>query len=122
MDLHTAVAASMLPASRAAIAAAFKALRYDHGTGPPFLEFLWAATGHRDPLAPAAIAEIVAAAAGAITGAPKLGIRPIAAFDPDYPALLSCTPDPPPVLWARAQSAVHPPPPVAVVGPRPATQ
>ena len=44
MDVRTAVAASMLPASRAAVAAAFRELRHDdaaHGPASGFLELLW---------------------------------------------------------------------------------
>ena len=50
MDLQTAVASSMLPASRGRIAAAFRDLSEEPGSGPAFLEFLWSACGRADPL------------------------------------------------------------------------
>ena len=55
MDLRTAVAASMLPASRAAVAAAFRELRHDdaaHGPASGFLELLWSACRHGRGAAP----------------------------------------------------------------------
>jgi DNA processing protein len=121
MDLQTAVAASMLPAWRPRVAAAFKDLRHDHGTGRPFLELLWAAAGRRDPLRADVVSEIMTAAARAVEAGAAAGIRPIAAFDPEYPALLACTPDPPPVLWVRGLTALLARPTIAVVGSRAAT-
>ena len=46
---------------------------------------------------------------------------PVAWFDPAYPALLNCIPDPPPVLWTRGDLAVLSLPAVAIVGSRAAT-
>jgi DNA processing protein len=120
MDLLTAVAASMLPASRSRVAAAFKALRHDHGTGQPFLELLWAILRNDAP-ASAVVLESMDNARRAIDTAAGAGIHPVAAFDPEYPPLLACTPDPPPVLWTRGNREVLPEPAIAVVGSRAAT-
>ncbi len=121
MDLQTAVAASMLPTSRATVAAAFKQLRHDNGTGPAFLELLWAAAGRHHPLGAGAFERILESAARALIEGPKLDIQPVPLFDARYPALLACTIDPPPVLWARGRLDVFARPAVAVVGSRAAT-
>lgn len=121
MDLQTAVAASMLPTSRAAVAAAFKHLRHDSGTGASFLELLWAAAGRRDVLAPAVLQDVLAAAAGALVGGGRLGAEAVPLFDSRYPALLACTRDPPPVVWALGRLDLCTRPTVAVVGSRAAT-
>lgn len=121
MDLLTSVAASMLPASRAPLAAAFKTLRHHPGIGEAFLELLWTAAGRTDVLAPSVSGEVLASAAGAIEAAARGGIEPIALADPRYPPLLGCIPDPPPVLWARGTLDVLTRPAVAVVGSRAAT-
>jgi DNA processing protein len=120
MDLLTAVAASMLPASRARIAAAFKDLRHAHGTGEPFLEMLWAAAGRRDSSS-AIVSQSMEAAARSLKEAAVAGMHPVAAFDPEYPALLACTVDPPPVLWTRGNRRVFTQATIAVVGSRAAT-
>ena len=49
------------------------------------------------------------------------GMDAIAWFDPRYPALLNCVPDPPPVLWTRGSADVLGQPAVAIVGSRAAT-
>ena len=121
MDLLTSVAASMLPASRAPLAAAFKTLRHHSGIGEAFLELLWAAAGRTDVLAPSVSEEVLTSAARAIEAAARGGIEPIALADPRYPPLLGCIPDPPPVLWARGTLDVLTRPAVAVVGSRAAT-
>ena len=121
MDLLTAVAASMLPASRAIVAAAFKAVRHDAAEGAPFLEFLWTTAGRRDVLGDVAIARILDDAARAIEAGIKDGLQPITAFDDRYPPLLACTADPPPVLWVRGDLTVFTMPVVAVIGSRAAT-
>ena len=121
MDLETAVAASMLPASRASVAAAFKDLWRDAPTGRAFLELLWAASGRRDPLAAATLDETAGAAALALKHASALGIEPIVLSDERYPPLLACTANPPPVLWARGQLPVLLAPAVAIVGSRAAS-
>lgn len=121
MDLQTAVAASMLPASRAGLATAFAGLHHTGATGPAFLELLWAAAGRRDPLTSVAAATAMAGARQLLETGERLGIEPLPLFDPRYPALLLCTPDPPPVLWCRGQLEVLTRPAVAVVGSRAAT-
>jgi DNA processing protein len=67
-------------------------------------------------------ADLRALAASSLDAGARAGLRPIAWYDPAYPALLREIPDPPIVLWSRgcletlAQS-----PAVAVVGSRNAT-
>jgi DNA processing protein len=121
MDLQTAVAASMLPTSRAAVAAAFKDLRHESCGGGPFLEFLWAAAGRRDVLEQAIVRDLMDAAAQVIDAAPRAGLDVIGVFDSRYPPLLACTPEPPPVLWIRGALDALTRPAVAVVGSRAAT-
>jgi DNA processing protein len=121
MDLHTAVAASMLPASRSALAAAFKNLRHDNGTGPPFLELLWAAAGQSDVLDPAVVLQMLDSAATALHDAGRIGAEPVPIFDDRYPPLLACTDDPPPVLWMRGNHEALALPGVAIVGSRAAS-
>lgn len=121
MDLQTAVASSMLPASRGRVAAAFRDLAQESGTGPAFLEFLWSACGRRDPLPLASAEALMTAAAEALESGPRLGIDAVAVFDPRYPPLLACTHDPPPVLWVRGRIEALSGPAVAVVGSRAAT-
>jgi DNA processing protein len=121
MDLPTAVAASMLPASRSAVAAAFKELRHDNGTGPPFLELLWAAAGCSDVLDPCVVLNIFDSAETALQTARRIGTEPVPIFDDRYPPLLACTFDPPPVLWIRGNHEVLARPGVAVVGSRAAS-
>jgi DNA processing protein len=121
MDLLTCVAASMLPASRAALAAAFKTLRHHPWIGAPFLELLWVAAGRTDALAPSVSEVVLDAAARAIAEAVPSGIHPIALGDRRYPPLLGCIPDPPPVIWARGTLEILTRPAVAVVGSRAAT-
>jgi DNA processing protein len=121
MDLQTAVASSMLPASRGRIAAAFRDLAEESGTGPAFLDLLWAACGRHDPLPPASALALMAAAAQALESGPRLGIEAIAVFDPRYPPLLACTRDPPPVVWVRGRLEALSRPAVAVIGSRAAT-
>src|SRR3990170_1545074 len=118
MDLQTAVAASMLPASREKVAAAFKELSQQADSGLAFLEFLWSACGRQDPLAAATARGLMDAAARALDEGQRLGIAAIPSFDPRYPALLLCTRDPPPVLWTRGRIDVLSRPAVAVIGSR----
>jgi DNA processing protein len=122
MDLQTAVAASMLPASRAAVAAAFKQVRHDTGIGVSFLELLWAAVGRSGGLESAVAERLMDAAARAIADGRERGIEPIAVFDERYPPLLSCIVDPPPVLWMRGQfDVLTAAPTVALIGSRAAS-
>lgn len=121
MDLLTSVAASMLPASREALATACKTLRHHPGDGAPFLERLWTAVGRTDALGGALTSRLLDTAARAIAAAVPLGIHPIALADPLYPPLLGCITAPPPVLWVRGTLEVLARPAVAVVGSRAAT-
>ena len=121
MDLETAVAASMLPASRANVAAAFKDLRHDYGSGVPFLELLFAGAGKKEVLGQAAIATVLESARSALATAATLEIEAVALFDSRYPPLLACITDPPPVLWVRGRLEILSRPAVAVVGSRAAT-
>ena len=60
-------------------------------------------------------------ARSALAAGRAAGIEPLAWHDPRFPALLSCIPDPPPVLWVRGDAAVLARPIVAIVGSRAAT-
>ena len=121
MDLQTAVAASMLPASRSRVAAAFRELAHESVSGVAFLEFLWSACGRDGPLGAAAGLALMSTAARALEDAARSGIEALAASDRRYPALLACIPDPPPVLWSRGHVDALTRPAVAVVGSRAAT-
>ena len=121
MDLSLAVAASMLPASRVAVATAFKDLRHESLTGAPFLELVWAGCGRTDVLGPDTIRDLLASADAAIVRAAERQIQPIQIGHPLYPPLLACTPHPPPVLWVRGDPAILGDPAVAIVGSRAAT-
>jgi len=124
MDVRTAVAASMLPASRAAVAAAFRELRHDdaaHGPASGFLELLWSVC-RRDTAAPLSmVSELMAAAAAALEIGERRGIIAIPLFDERYPPLLACINDPPPVLWAKGDFETLAKPAVAVIGSRAAS-
>jgi DNA processing protein len=118
MDLETAVSVSMLPAYKARAAAVFKQLR-ESSSGASLEAVIDALRlGHAgDEVA----AEARAAAFQAVSRGKALGIQTIPWFDQRYPALLACTPDPPPVLWGRGDLTVLPRPAVAIVGSRAAT-
>lgn len=124
MDVRTAVAASMLPASRAAVAAAFRELRHDesaHGSAPAFLELLWSACRANEPLPASTIAELMAAADQALDTGAGQGIVAVPLVDERYPPLLACINDPPPVLWAKGDFETLARPAVAVIGSRAAS-
>ena len=121
MDLQTAVAASLLPASRARVAAAFAALRHDGSGGAAFLELLWAASGKPAVLTSVDAADLLRQAAEAIADGRRLRIEPVPVWDTRYPPLLVCTNDPPPVLWTRGELAFLQRPVVAIVGSRAAS-
>jgi DNA processing protein len=124
MDLRTLIAASMLPASRARVAAALKTIRessrQDEAPGE-VLSGALAAAGVPGSEQPALVREAFMRAERAMATAPQMGMVPLAADDPRYPALLGCIPDPPPVLWIRGDAAVLSRPSVAIVGSRAAT-
>jgi DNA processing protein len=118
MDLLLAVAVSMLPASRARISAVFKALRYIPGLTPAdVLDAVGMIGGDRQTAA----AEALAAAERALKAGTRGGMTPVAWFDPLYPPLLGCIPDPPPVLWVKGDPRVLGRRAVAVIGSRAAT-
>ena len=121
MDLETAVAASVLPASRIKVAAAFRELSQEGGTGLAFLELLASVCGTGEGLMPADLHAALEAAGRALADAGRLGIEPLALFDPRYPPLLAATRDPPPVLWVRGSLSALDLETVAVIGSRAAT-
>ena len=120
MDLHTAVAASMLSASRARIAATFKENR--RLDGRPLLRAVLQGCAVPSSEWSAAIDRSCRMADEALASALAARAEPIAWFDPRYPALLDCIPDPPPVIWVRGDVDVLPRAVVAIVGSRGATR
>ena len=115
MTLLTAVAASLVPASRSRVACLFKSCR--HLPEEHALEALALACGV-DPSS--TVATLLATARRLLDSAPA-GIEAVPWFDSRYPALLDCVPDPPPVLWVRGKPLALPAPAVAIVGSRAAT-
>jgi DNA processing protein len=124
MDVRTAVAASLLPASRAAVAAAFRELRHDDAAqGPPsgFLELLWSVCRNGEAVPFPTVSELLAAAEAALEAGRCDGIVAVPLFDERYPPLLACIHDPPPVLWAKGNLETLGRPAVAVIGSRAAS-
>lgn len=124
MDVRTAVAASMLPASRAAVAATFRELLQDDAAGGPataFLELLWSLCPRRGSSEVPALGAVLDLADIALETAGRDAIEAIPLFDPRYPPLLATIHDPPPVLWARGGLDVLTRPSVAVIGSRAAS-
>ena len=119
MDLVTAVATSMLGVSRLKAAAVFKLLRLSdpNVSLDLILDTLGVPPGEAAALAAAGRHD----AAAALREGEKNGLTVIPWFDPLYPPLLSCTDDPPPVLWARGCREAALKPAVAIVGSRAAT-
>jgi len=120
MDLHTSVAVSMLPVSRARAAAAFKACR--RLDGPTVLQAVLQACTVPSSDWPSALDRSRRLADEALATAAKIRAEPVAWFDPRYPPLLECIPDPPPVIWVRGIVDLLPRPTVAIVGSRGATE
>jgi DNA processing protein len=118
MDLQLAVTVSMLPASRARTSAVFKAIRHIPGlTAADVLDALgMMGVNHRE-----ATGEALEAAERALKTGARAGMQPIPWFDPRYPPLLACIPDPPPVLWTKGNPALLARRAVAVIGSRAAT-
>jgi DNA processing protein len=119
VDLHTAIAVSMLPVSRLRACAVFKELRQNdpHTTVAHVLDALRVPAADRSRLEREARSRADAATAvGATTG-----MAAVAWFDSRYPALLNCVDDPPPVLWSLGAMDVLGQAAVAVVGSRAAT-
>jgi DNA processing protein len=122
MDPFIAVALSMLPASRSRAASAFKEIRHQSGLE---LKDALEVVLHACAVPPQEWAEASrvarARARSALEAGRAAGIVPLPWHDPRFPALLSCTPDPPPLLWIRGDAAVLTRPIVAIVGSRAAT-
>ena len=122
MDILDAIAVSMLPVSRARVAAAFKEVRLSGAADLPGadpLNLVLAACQVPEPDREELAA--VARSRAAAEPAPPADSAPIAAFAPDYPPLLGCIPDPPPVLWVKGDRCALATPAVAIVGSRAAT-
>jgi DNA processing protein len=122
MDSFTAVALSMLPASRSRAASAFKEIRHQSGLElGDALDAVLQACGVPEPERASAASIARTRATAALTAARAAGIEPLPWNDSRFPALLSCIPDPPPVLWARGDLTSLARPIVAIVGSRAAT-
>jgi DNA processing protein len=119
MLLQTAVAASLLPASRSQVAALFKELRTANET--PSDDDQLALVAGAVGLSEGEVSVARQTASEMLVAAARTDIEPVACFDERYPVLLACIPDPPPVLWVRGDTAVLARPAVAVVGSRAAT-
>jgi DNA processing protein len=122
MDLFTVVALSMLPASRSRAASAFKDIRHLADLEcDAALEHVLQACELEPDERPLAITVARTRASEALAAAAAAGIEAIAWNDQRFPALLSCIPDPPPLLWARGNLDCLARPTVAIVGSRAAT-
>jgi DNA processing protein len=121
MALQTAVAASLLPASRSQIATLFKELRTPVAACPEASDEQLHAVARACGLSDRHVAAARESAGAMLVDAARAGIEPVPWFDSRYPVLLACIPDPPPVLWVRGDTAVLARPAVAVVGSRAAT-
>jgi DNA processing protein len=116
VDLQTAVAISMLPASRGRASALFKELRQQHPAAS-----LRDVAGALGLVADGVAAEAWRGAELALAAATAAGIEPVPWFDARYPPLLACIIDPPPILWTRGDVGILNRPTVAIVGSRAAT-
>jgi DNA processing protein len=118
MDLQTAIAASMLPASRSLVATIFKDVRHRGENGTTALSSILSVLGFPRE----AHGEIIDLAFGqardALSRGLANGFRAVEAGGQGYPPLLACIPDPPPVLWTRGNVDVLSRPAVAVIGSR----
>lgn len=124
VDLLDAIAVSMLPVSRARVAAAFKEVRLSGAADLPGadpLHLVLAACHVPEPERHEHAAVARARARATVEPAPTAGSVPVVAFAPEYPPLLGCIPDPPPVLWVRGDRSALTTPAVAIVGSRAAT-
>jgi DNA processing protein len=120
MDLLDALAVSMLPAPRARVAAAFKDLRHISSAADPLLATLAACRVPEEERArQAAVARSRAVAA--LDSSRATPITPVPWNAAEFPALLGCIPDPPPVVWTLGNRTAATHPAVAVVGSRAAT-
>jgi DNA processing protein len=122
MDSFTAVALSMLPASRSRAASAFKDIRHQSDLdSSDALDAVLQACEVPEHERARAVSVARTRATAALAAAREAGIEPLPWNDPRFPALLGCIPDPPPVLWARGDLASLARPIVAIVGSRAAT-
>jgi DNA processing protein len=126
MDPFVAVALSMLPASRSRVASTFKELRLQSDPGSDsgaddVLEAVLAVCELPEDERRRAIEVARSRADAALAAARTAGMEPLPWDDPRYPALLSCIPDPPPLLWVRGDADTLARPTVAIVGSRAAT-
>jgi DNA processing protein len=124
VDLLDAIAVSMLPVSRARVAAAFKEVRLSGAADLPGadpLHLVLAACHVPEPERDEHAGVARARARAAVEPAPPADLATLAAFVPEYPPLLGCIPDPPPVLWVRGDRSALTTPAVAIVGSRAAT-
>ena len=123
VDLQTVVEISMLPVARSRAAAAFKEIRNQPGLNPEIdpLEAVLAGCGAPQASWSVLVSEARDRAARALHGCHGRGGEPLTVFDSRYPALLACTPDPPPVLWVSGNVERLARPAIAIVGSRRAT-
>jgi len=122
MDSFCAVALSMLSASRSRAASAFKEIRHQSGLAlADALEAVLEACEVPRHERPRAVRMARSRARAALGAARAARIEPLTWDDPRFPALLSCIPDPPPLLWVRGDVSVLARPIVAIVGSRAAT-
>jgi len=119
MNLRTAVAVSMIGASRSRICSVFRELRQTASdiSVDEVIDALQLPAAERRRLIDEAGSRADAALASMVLD----GTSVISWFDPRYPALLNCVSDPPPVLWTRGSAEALSRPSVAIVGSRAAT-
>jgi len=112
----------MLGVARSRAAAAFKEIRRqpDIDLVDP-LEAVLVACGVPGPSRYALATEARERATRALSESGAPGGEPISVLDSRYPALLACTPDPPPVLWVQGNLERLTCPAVAIIGSRAAT-
>jgi DNA processing protein len=121
MDLHEAVALSVVPGlGRIRAAAAFKELRDHSGIDGVRLEHV-VDVCVRDADTAALAARAREDAAKLLTAAARLSIVPIDIDDDRYPPLLRAIVDPPAVLWVRGDAGVLAQTAVAIIGSRAAS-
>jgi DNA processing protein len=118
MDLQTAAAVSMLPGSRTLIASAFKEIRHRGIGGAAALSSILSLHGFPREVHAEICDVAMRQGETALESGRALGFDAATPGDAQYPPLLACTPDPPPVLWTAGESAVLQQTAVAVVGSR----
>ena len=121
MDLQTAVAASMLSASRSRIASIFKEVAHRGVSGRAALDAVLGQLAFPPDTFDEIAGLAYRAADEALTRGRAADFEVAALGEPGYPPLLACIPDPPPVIWMRGDPAVLQRPAVAVIGSRAAS-